>query len=77
MVDHQPAEATRFPSQGSGRPLPELRTATKQSSAGLEPTAVLIPLVHDYVTLTTRPRALKLLRVLLNLYQKHNTCDGT
>ena len=36
-----PAAATRFPSHGSGRPGLELRTATKLSSAGFEPTAVL------------------------------------
>ena len=35
------AAATRFPSQGSGRPWLELRFATKLSSAGIEPTAVL------------------------------------
>ena len=36
-----PAAATRFPSHGSGRPGRELRTATKLSSAGFEPTDVL------------------------------------
>ena len=36
-----PAAATRFPSHGAGRPGLELRTATKLSSAGFEPTAVL------------------------------------
>ena len=36
-----PAAATRFPSHGSGRPGLELRTATKLSSAGFEPTAIL------------------------------------
>ena len=37
----QPATATRFPSHGSGRPGLVLRTATKLSSVGFEPTAVL------------------------------------
>ena len=36
-----PATATRFPSHGSGRPGLVLRTATKLSSVGFEPTAVL------------------------------------
>ena len=36
-----PATATRFPSHGTGRPGLELRTATKLSSAGFEPTAAL------------------------------------
>ena len=36
-----PAAATRFPSHGSGRPGLELRTVTKLSSAGFEPTVVL------------------------------------
>ena len=36
-----PAAATKFPSHGSGRPGLELWTATKLSSAGFEPTAVL------------------------------------
>ena len=36
-----PAAATRFPSHGSCRPGLELRTATKLSSVGFEPTAVL------------------------------------
>ena len=36
-----PATATRFPSHGFGRPGLELRTATKLSSVGFEPTAVL------------------------------------
>ena len=36
-----PAVATRFPSHGTGRPGLELRTATKLSSAGFEPMAVL------------------------------------
>ena len=36
-----PAAATRFPSHGSGRPGLVLRTATKLSSVGFEPTAVL------------------------------------
>ena len=36
-----PATATRFPSHGSGRPGLELQTATKLSSAGFEPAAVL------------------------------------
>ena len=36
-----PVAATRFPSHGTGRPELELRTATKLSSAGFEPTAVL------------------------------------
>ena len=36
-----PAAATRFPSHGSGRLGLELRTATKLSSVGFEPTAVL------------------------------------
>ena len=58
MFDHQPAEATRFPSHSSGRPGLELRTATKLSSAGFEPTAVLRPLVHESVAFTTRPRTL-------------------
>ena len=35
------ATATRFPSYGSGRPGLVLRTATKLSSVGFEPTAVL------------------------------------
>ena len=37
-----PATATRFPSHGSGRPGLVLQTATKLSSVGFEPTAVLI-----------------------------------
>ena len=57
MFDHQPAEATRFPSHGSGRPGLELRIATKLFSAGFEPTAVLRPLVYVSVALTIRPRA--------------------
>ena len=36
-----PAKATRFPSRGSGRPGLVLRTATKLSGVGFEPTAVL------------------------------------
>ena len=36
-----PAAATRFPLHSSGRSRLELRTATKLSSAGFEPTAVL------------------------------------
>ena len=36
-----PATATRFPSHGSGRPGLVLQTATKLSSVGFEPTAVL------------------------------------
>ena len=36
-----PTAAARFPSHGSGRPGLELWTATKLSSAGFEPTAVL------------------------------------
>ena len=36
-----PATATIFPSHGSGRPELVLRTATKLSSVGFEPTAVL------------------------------------
>ena len=41
MFCHQSAAATRFPSHGSGQPGLELRTATKLSSAGFEPTAIL------------------------------------
>ena len=36
-----PAAATRFPSYGSGQPRLELRKATKLSSRGFEPMAVL------------------------------------
>ena len=36
-----PPTATTFPSHGSGRPQLELRTATKLSSVGFEPTAIL------------------------------------
>ena len=41
LFGSQPPLATRFPSHGSGRPGLVLRTATKLSSVGFEPTAVL------------------------------------
>ena len=58
MFDHQPAEATRFLSHGSGRPRLELWTATKLSSAGFEPMAVLRPLAQESITVTTWPHTL-------------------
>ena len=54
VFDHQPAEATKLP---SGQPGLELRTATKLSSAGFEPTAVPRHLVYESVVLTTWLRA--------------------
>ena len=71
-----PATATRFPSHGSGRPGLELRTATKLSSAGFEPKAVLT-LVCESDALTTRPRALNIIMYSLQALfsQAQNICN--